>query len=221
MSRMGDKNARAAQRQRRVMACAATLGGVFGTAVLFTIAGCAGPDQSRDFARIEHQCSSCHGIGGHSVSPNFPDLAGQQKNYIINQLSSFQYRTRNDPRANVYMWGMAASLTQSMIEQLASYYAAQPPAPGVAGDAADTAAGDIIYHHGLGENEIPACITCHGLHAEGDENHPRLAGQHRAYLERQLAYFRANFRYSQTMHHNTRNMTETEAREVATYLAAQ
>jgi cytochrome c553 len=104
---------------------------------------------------------------------------------------------------------------------LASYYAAQTPAPGTPGDAADTAAGDVIYHRGLGDNEVPACINCHGPHAEGDANHPRLAGQHRAYLERQLAYFSANFRYSQTMHHNTRNMTETEAREVATYLAAQ
>ncbi len=44
-------------------------------------------------ARAQHLavtwCSSCHGPGGRSVNPIFPNLAGQQKDYIVNQLINF------------------------------------------------------------------------------------------------------------------------------------
>ncbi|HYL49535.1 MAG TPA: c-type cytochrome, partial [Stellaceae bacterium] len=35
-----------------------------------------------------HVCSSCHGLRGKSVSPTFPNLAGQQKDYIVAQLKA-------------------------------------------------------------------------------------------------------------------------------------
>ena len=39
-----------------------------------------------------HVCSSCHGPDGRSISPTFPRLAGQQKDYIVAQLRPFVTR---------------------------------------------------------------------------------------------------------------------------------
>ncbi|MEO8397909.1 MAG: c-type cytochrome [Chloroflexota bacterium] len=35
-------------------------------------------------------CSNCHGADGNAESPNFPNLAGQQKPYPIAQLKGFK-----------------------------------------------------------------------------------------------------------------------------------
>jgi cytochrome c553 len=39
---------------------------------------------------IRKECSSCHGPGGVSVSPTFPNLAGQQAPYLEAQLHAFR-----------------------------------------------------------------------------------------------------------------------------------
>ena len=70
-------------------------------------------------------CSACHGPEGHSISPVFPRLAGQQRGYIIVQLDAFRNKTRGDPNAQAYMWGMASQLSDAMIKALATYYVGQ------------------------------------------------------------------------------------------------
>lgn len=49
-------------------------------------------------------CSSCHGLDGHSSSPIIPNLAGQQKEYLINQLNDYRDRTRRNKYSVMYMW---------------------------------------------------------------------------------------------------------------------
>ncbi len=168
-----------------------------------------------------HVCSSCHGFNGRSVSPTFPRLAGQQKDYLEVQLKAFRDHSRADPHAHTYMWGMAAKLTDDTIDGVAAYYAAQPAAPGEPGSAADMAAGQKIFENGIDARNVPACNGCHGEHAEGTQTIPRLAGQHRAYLEEQLTNFASNARANETMHENAKNLTLDEISAVATYLAAQ
>src|SRR6516165_7622067 len=114
-------------------------------AVLFlealVLAACGGATQATqatqtpgepppDIAGIVHVCSSCHGPGGHSISSTFPRLAGQQKDYLVAQLTAFRDHKRADPHAQTYMWGMAGRLSNPEIKALATYYAAQPPTPG-------------------------------------------------------------------------------------------
>ena len=77
-----------------------------------------------------HVCSSCHGPEGRSISPTFPRLAGQQKDYLVAQLQAFRDKTRADPHAQTYMWGMAARLSDPTIDGIAAYYAAQTPVAG-------------------------------------------------------------------------------------------
>lgn len=191
---------------------------------MLALAACTTSQKDAQTATVEgtvHMCSSCHGPSGQSVSPTFPRLAGQQKDYIEVQLKAFRDRTRADPHAHTYMWGMAAHLSDATIEGVAAYYSSQPAVAGTPGDPAEMAAGKKIFTEGIEARNVPACIGCHGDHAEGNGAFPRLAGQHRSYIEEQLANFASNARANEIMHQNSLGLTPDEAKAVAAYVAAQ
>ena len=108
----------------------------------------AADDAGANVAGTEHVCSSCHGPAGRSVNPTFPNLAGQQKDYIAVQLKSFRDHTRADPHAHTYMWGMAAHLSDATIDGLAAFYSAEPPAQGSSENQEDAAGGSKIFAAG-------------------------------------------------------------------------
>lgn len=166
-------------------------------------------------------CSKCHGQGGASQSSLFPRLAGQQAEYIDQELKLFRDRGRGDPHAQAYMWGIAGPLTDAQIKGLAGYFAMQPPVKGEpADDAALAARGKDIFDNGVPARNVPVCAACHGKDAEGNDTIPRLAGQHRDYLVTQLEDFRAQLRENETMHENTKGMTDDDIRAVAEYLSS-
>jgi cytochrome c553 len=193
--------------------------------LMLTVTGCTGSGKAtatpQTVAGTQQVCASCHGGDGRGVSPTFPRLAGQQPDYLVAQLKAFRDKTRADPHAHTYMWGMAAKLTDEMIDGLAASYAAMPPAPGEPGDPAEMAAGAKIFAEGIADREVPACNACHAENAEGGGTIPRLAGQQRGYLERQLAAFASNARANEMMHDNSKNLTPTEVAEVAAYVASK
>ena len=205
-----------------------TAGGTPALALLLTALGLAacggtspGPqaqDVPANVAGTVHVCSSCHGPGGHSVSSTFPRLAGQQPDYLIAQLTAFRDHKRADPHAQTYMWGMAARLSDPMIAALGVYYAAQPPVPGTPDNSPEAAAGGKTYTEGIPAQNVPACVLCHGPKGEGKSTIPRLAGQHNAYIERQLEAFASNARANEIMHENTKNLTAEQIRDVAAYV---
>jgi cytochrome c553 len=166
-------------------------------------------------------CAACHGPAGQSVSPTFPRLAGQTAEYLDVQVRAFRDRTRADPHARAYMWGMAAQLSDDTIAGLATYYSSLPPAAGSPADPGEVARGRQIFMDGIDAEEVPACHACHGEKAEGLGAVPRLAGQHRRYLERQLEAFASNLRANEIMHDNSKNMTAAEISAVAAFLSSQ
>ncbi|OIQ94647.1 cytochrome c-552 precursor [mine drainage metagenome] len=167
-------------------------------------------------------CMSCHGPEGRSVSPVFPRLAGQQKAYIKAQLEAFRNHTRADPLAQAYMWGIASQLSDSGIDELASYYSAQQPVAGTAGDPALMAAGKKIYTDGIPAEQVPACSSCHGVNAQGVGAFPRLGGQHPEYLLAQLDRFKSGERANAPiMLGVVHNMTADQFKAVAAYAASK
>ena len=64
-------------------------------------------------------CASCHGAAGVSNNPLWPNLAGQQAQYLAKQLRSFRDGDRSDP----LMSPMAKPLSDEDIAKLAAYYA--------------------------------------------------------------------------------------------------
>jgi cytochrome c553 len=67
-------------------------------------------------------CASCHGADGYSPNPLWPNLAGQQEQYLAKQLKAFREGTRSDP----LMAPMAKSLSDQDIEDLSAYFASLP-----------------------------------------------------------------------------------------------
>lgn len=68
-------------------------------------------------------CAGCHGPGGNSLLPVNPSLAGQHAVYLAKALTDYRDGSRKDPT----MSAMAAALSDKDIEDIAAYYAAQPP----------------------------------------------------------------------------------------------
>jgi cytochrome c553 len=64
-------------------------------------------------------CAACHGPAGISVSPLWPNLAGQKEAYLVKQIKAFKSGERKDPS----MAPMVAALTDADIENIAAYYA--------------------------------------------------------------------------------------------------
>ncbi|HYA20909.1 MAG TPA: c-type cytochrome [Burkholderiales bacterium] len=177
-------------------------------------------------------CSACHGPGGQSVSPLFPRLNGQVEQYLVAQMRAIKGKTRADPEASEFMWGMVRSLDDSVIVALAQYYANQPPMHGAAtGPAALREEGNKLFHNGVPANKIRACADCHGDNAEGQYIYPReiegasvfprLAGQHSAYLVRQISVIQNQLRDSPIMHGIVRQLTEDQKQALATYLESR
>jgi len=170
---------------------------------------------------VTRVCSTCHGPRGISISPMFPNLAAQQPVYLETQLKAFRDRSRADPHAQAFMWGMAAQLTDATITEIAAYYAAQPPAPGKSAGRDETTAGKKIFEEGIPAQQVPPCQSCHGDKAAGNGPFPRLAGQHAQYVLKQLTSFQSNMRNVAIMHGVAQNLRLPEMQAVAAYLERQ
>lgn len=157
-----------------------------------------GGDASRGHALAEQRCAGCHGQDGNTVDPYFPKLAGQGAFYLFDQLQAFKQGRR--PQGGV-MNAMAADLEAQQMRDLAAWYETQPPAlPAVAATQVSDAAaqrGEFIWMRGIPKQKVAACASCHAVSGAGlPPEYPRLAGQHPAYIERQLRAFRSGARDS-------------------------
>jgi cytochrome c553 len=180
-------------------------------------------DVSPELARSAQQlaattCANCHGVNGHSTSPTFPNLAAQTAPYLQAQLRAFRDQTRADPDALAYMWGMASQLSDTTIEAISAYYAAQTASPAKPEDAKHTARGKQIFEEGVAAQGIPACATCHGPQARGNNIFPRLAGQHADYLVKQMLVIQSALRAAPVMHGVIKDLPQDQMRAVAIYL---
>ena len=66
-------------------------------------------------------CVACHGENGISVSPIWPNLAGQHLQYLKSQMLEFR-KGQNGKRNNPVMYGITLALSDDDIESLAMYY---------------------------------------------------------------------------------------------------
>ena len=130
-------------------------------------------------------CTWCHGTSAQGYLPA-PRLAGQQSQYIENQLVGFRRHTRDNPFSKQYMWFAAANLDPETARDLAIYFSKLSRKPAADGDQQLVAIGRKIYQDGIPDSNIVACIACHGPHAEGIKEIPRLGGLSFTYLQRRL-----------------------------------
>jgi cytochrome c553 len=186
---------------------------------------------------VKTVCSSCHGIDGNSIAPTFPDLAGQNYNYLLKELEDF----RSGARKAAIMSQMITKIPQAPgnrnLKEIAAYFSeqqlkdssGQEPKP----SKALAEQGYRLYVQGLSritpflitKQEVPACGACHSANGMGNAPMaiPRLAGQRATYLETELQRFASGAR------HNGPNgimaaiaapLSATQIKAVAAYVSA-
>lgn len=125
-------------------------------------------------------CIGCHGIVGYQASfpqvHKVPMISGQGEKYIVAALHAYKKGERKHPT----MQGIADSLSDQDIADVAAYYAASgvaagAPAPAKAADGSAKAM-ELVAKGG--------CTACHGesFSAPIDPTYPKIAGQHSDYL---------------------------------------
>lgn len=67
-------------------------------------------------------CASCHGEGGNSNNPQFPRLAGQYPEYLVQALMDYKSGARKNP----IMAPFAQNLSIADMHDLAEYFASNP-----------------------------------------------------------------------------------------------
>lgn len=132
-------------------------------------------------AELFQTCAACHGADGGGIDDgSVPAIAGQQRRVILKQLVDFRHGKRWDIRMEHFADRHRLPEAQQLAD-LAGYVAALPPTSHPKpGDAEALRRGASLY--------VTRCGECHGATGEGDDAAlvPRLAGQHAAYLVRQL-----------------------------------
>ncbi len=177
----------------------------------------AKPDLAKGQATSSNVCAACHTNDGSRGSPANPILQGQHPEYLVKQLSEF----KSGKRANPIMSGMAASLSDDDMKNVAAFYAGKTAKPGFAKNKELVALGEKIYRGGIADRMIPACAGCHSPTGAGiPAQYPRLAGQHADYTEAQLVAFRSGSRKNSIpMTGVAAKMNDREIKAVADYIA--
>lgn len=174
----------------------------------------------------DERCQECHGHDGNADDiqdgvgniGKFPRLAGQQAGYIVKQFTEFRSGKRN----NETMAIMAKSVSTADLLDIAAYFASQQP---MRGDGqGDNPLGKSLFLNGDAGRGILPCAGCHSEAANGGTSeNPRIAGQHRRYLQKQLIEWRAGERHNSpggVMNAMARGLTDAEIDALANYISS-
>ena len=156
-------------------------------------------------------CMACHGAEGKSTQVQYPILAGQTSRYLYLQLRDFQEMRRSDP----LMSPMVAGLSRDEMRELSDYFAKQKPPPQpFKVDPEKARLGKLKADETL-------CTMCHLGGFAGQNEIPRVAGQHYEYVVKQLLDFKAQKRTNDAgnMTAVSRTLNEKDIENLGHYLA--
>lgn len=153
-------------------------------------------------------CAACHGDDGVSTNPDWPNLAGQQRGYLVSALQGYKAGTRSDPT----MTDLAKDLSETDMNALAAYYASLS-----CKSSGTNAAAPAVS---AGNEMAAACAACHG--AEGVSANPAwpsLAGLSKAYLVNALKAYQTGARKNPMMARPVKDLNDSDIGRLATYYA--
>lgn len=204
---------------------AAILAASFSLALGVQGAAAAGVSPHALKAKMDY-CEVCHGVSARGFVGFFPvpRLAGQQVEYIENELKGFAERKRENtasPEKTNVMFNVGHVLSPAMITALAESFHKLNPKPVGGAPKGLAAAGEKIFTGGIPSAKVPACATCHGEDAKGNGPIPRLAGQLYPYVVTQLTNWPKERREtnSNIMAPIAHKLTEPEIHAVAAYVS--
>jgi len=167
-------------------------------------------------------CIGCHGIEGYQASfPEIykvPKISGQAEKYIVSSLNAYKKGERKHPS----MRGIATSLSDQDMADLAAYYAASgvdanaKPLEKAANGSAK--AMELVAKGG--------CASCHGesLSNPIDPSYPKISGQYKDYLYVALKAYKTEGnpqvgRGNAIMGGIAKQYSNAELKELASYVA--
>jgi cytochrome c553 len=151
-------------------------------------------------------CTGCHGEDGVSTSPATPSLAGQDAQYLVLALQAYKAGTRT----NETMKGLAGSLNDATMKNVAAYFAAQEPKT------------PNVRKPLTAEEWTERCNRCHGVNGNStDPRFPMLAGQQAGYLQKALQEYQSNTRKSHEMGAMAGALSEDDIENLAAFYAHQ
>ena len=171
----------------------------------------SGPPPDASIKEKVARCVECHGEGGNSTNPAYPFLAQQNSRYLFLELRDFKEGRRQNPE----MSPIAAPLTREEMLALADYFSKQKQAPnGFKADGPKVEAGRK-------KSDEVLCPMCHQGGFIGQNEIPRVAGQHYAYVKKQLADFKAKRRTNDAgnMTSVAGTLSEDDIENLAQYIA--
>ena len=177
------------------------------TALPLTVAAQGDPATGKQKAAV---CAACHGVDGNSPTGQFPNLAGQTNRYLYLQLKDFKEGRRKDP----LMSPMAVSLSKQDMYDLSAYFSSQKPQPSTFKvDSTKVTEGKKVADAAL-------CTMCHLGGFSGQNEIPRVGGQHYEYIVKQLKDFRAKTRTNDAgnMTSVSNNLTDEQIDALAQYV---
>ena len=155
-------------------------------------------------------CVACHGPNGNSTDTTYPILAGQTARYLYLQLRDYQ----EGRRAHELMTPMVVGLTRDEMRELADYFSRQKPAPQTFKSDPNKAV--------LGKRKADEtlCTMCHLGGFAGQNEIPRVAGQHYDYIVKQMRDFKARKRTNDAgnMTSVANTLSDTDIENLAHYL---
>jgi len=184
----------------------------------------ATPDGKALFAA--KTCVACHGRNGAKAIQTYPELAGQDAKYLLEQMTEIAEGKRvSGPDARGYprtqgmkdiMHLVNADERKAIADFLGKEPAPKPRKLEPAPDAARLAEGKDAYSKG-------GCVTCHGVDGlKPLAAHPYLGGMKRDYLVLQMTEIRDGVRQSaklKTMLPFAKKLDEAKIAAIADYLS--
>lgn len=200
---------------------------IFAVAVSFVTAAAHSQDIKGDAKAGETKnamCIGCHGIKGYQAS--FPEvykvpmISGQSAQYIASALHAYQKGDRKHPT----MRGIADSLSDQDIADLAAYYSQHGVTQGAAPAAKTLKAPSPQVAALLGKAN---CASCHGADFSKpiDPSYPKIGGQHADYLFVALKSYKVENnpkvgRGNAIMAGMAKQFTNAELKQLAGYLSS-
>lgn len=156
-------------------------------------------------------CIACHGPNGNSTQPQFPILAGQTARYTYLQLKDFKEGRRKEPQMDPFL----AELSREDMFDLAAFFAAQKPRP------APFKADPAKAAKGKAKADEVLCTMCHLGGFLGQNEIPRVAGQHYQYIVKQMKDFKTARRTNDAgnMASVAKTLSDADIDHLAHYLA--
>jgi cytochrome c553 len=170
-------------------------------------------------AKKAAMCMGCHSIPGYQASfpevHKVPMISGQNPKYITAALAAYKKGDRKHPT----MRGIAASLSDQDMADVAAFYADQAGTAKAAGSAPPAEVAKLLERGG--------CAACHGtdFNKAVDPSYPKLAGQHGDYLFVALKSYRAEGnanvgRSNAIMGGMVKQFNNAELKQIAGYLGS-